>query len=480
MAEALFRRRVMLGTLLTLLTGGFAAYLLMAPKQWEAEMTLLVKNNRADMMVSSNGVASTLKTEVTDADLATEVQLLQSYELAAKVVDQAMRGGGGDRASRERAIDKFQKELQVMPLMKSDMIRVRYSAITPDGSERALKILADAYMERNLRLHGNPESLTFFDQQTTDSDARLAGAQAKLLAFQKRSGVANAGTQKDLTLQKLLELRVALRQAEAECAETKQRIDVLRTKVAEMPTRIATASRQLPNQYSAERMNTMLTELRNRRTELLTKFPATDRMVVQLDQQITDTKAALDLAEKRISIEEATDVNPLYQTLDGELKRAQTTAAGLQGRITAMRAQDAQLQGELGRLETLVPAEQDLVRDQKVAEEKYLLYEKKREEARIGANLDQQKIANVIITDAPRASALPKARLTGTVIAAYLVGIALIGLLTALLGRMRRSANTPWELDGMAPVPVMGTVPTMPSLTSMHGVGHGVGRRAAS
>ena len=449
----------MLGLLAGLLTLGFAAYLFLAPKQWEAEMTLLVKNNRADML-GAPGAASTgtTKAEVTEADLATEVQLLQSFELAAKVAD-GLYLGGNSAATREKAIEKFQKDLQVMPLLKSDMIRVRYASVAPERSERALKILMEAYTERNVRLHGNPGSLAFFDRQTNDSDLRLADAQEKVLNFQKRSGVVSAATQKDMNLQKMLELRVGMRQAEAELADTVQRIDALNSKVSEMPGRIATQSRQIPNQYSMERLNTLLTELRNRRTEMLAKFPATDRMVVQLDQQISETKGALEVAEKRISTEEASDVNPLHQSLDGELKRAQTAAAGLRGRISVMQAQDAQYQKELAKLESLVPVELDLVRGEKVAEEKYLLYEKKREEARIGENLDQQKISNVVVTDPPRASALPKGRINGTLIAAYLLGVALIALLTAVLGKLNRSANTPWELDGMAAVPVLGTVP---------------------
>ena len=49
----------------------------------------------------------------------------------------------------------------------------------------------------------------------------------------------------------------------------------------------------------------------------------------------------------------------------------------------------------------------DLVRTPKEAEDNYLLYAKKTEEARIAESLDQQKIANVAIAETPIEPHLP-------------------------------------------------------------------------
>ena len=52
--------------------------------------------------------------------------------------------------------------------------------------------------------------------------------------------------------------------------------------------------------------------------------------------------------------------------------------------------------------------QQDLVRTVKATEEKYLLYVRKQEEARIGDALDARGILNVTVAQEPRVPALPK------------------------------------------------------------------------
>jgi uncharacterized protein involved in exopolysaccharide biosynthesis len=59
------------------------------------------------------------------------------------------------------------------------------------------------------------------------------------------------------------------------------------------------------------------------------------------------------------------------------------------------------------KLEESAVAQHDLEQQVKAAEDKYLLYSNKREEARIGDALDQNGLLNVAIAQQPRAPALP-------------------------------------------------------------------------
>ena len=80
----------------------------------------------------------------------------------------------------------------------------------------------------------------------------------------------------------------------------------------------------------------MLAELQNRRTLLLAKFRHDDRMVLEADKEITDTKAALENATKLTGVEQSTDVNPIHQTLEIDLAKQQAELAGLQDRRQAL------------------------------------------------------------------------------------------------------------------------------------------------
>jgi uncharacterized protein involved in exopolysaccharide biosynthesis len=377
--------------------------------------------------------------------------------LYLKVVDECHLGGLTP-ASRERAVDKLQTKVRIAPLMKSSMIRIRYGSPSAELSARVLQSLADAYFERHMQIHSTSGSFTFFQQQADAYAGKLHDAEEKLLHFQEKSGVVGAPERKELLVRKVVEVQAELREAEANLSDARQRIATLKEQTAQQAPRIATQQRVIPNQYSVERLNTLMTELRNKRTELLTKFQPGDRMVKQVDQQMADTQKALDRAEKLNSTEEATDVNPLRQSTDTELARAEAAANGLAGRIDALTQQTRQYHAELGSLEGMLPDEQELLREIKAAEDNYVLYSKKREEARILQAMDKSKIANIAIADAPRVPVLPLPRVGGALIGGYLLGVALILVGALILGPSRRTICTPWELESFTGMPVLATV----------------------
>jgi uncharacterized protein involved in exopolysaccharide biosynthesis len=141
--------------------------------------------------------------------------------------------------------------------------------------------------------------------------------------------------------------------------------------------------------------------LQNRRTELLAKFRPDDRLVQEVDQELRDTQVALEQATKLTGVEQATDVNPVHQALELDLDRQQAELAGLQSRRDALANQTAAYRSQLARLADATASFDDLVRTEKKAEDNYLLYAKKTEEARIAESLDKQKISNVAIAETP-------------------------------------------------------------------------------
>ena len=91
-----------------------------------------------------------------------------------------------------------------------------------------------------------------------------------------------------------------------------------------------------------------------------------------------------------------------------------------------------------------------------------MLYSKKREEARIGDAMDQQKIANAALAEPPRVPALAQPKLNMTVGASFVLGNVLILLGGMVVGHWRRTVQTPWELETFAGTPVLATVAMYP------------------
>jgi uncharacterized protein involved in exopolysaccharide biosynthesis len=461
-ADILFRSRHTVIASCAVFTLLVAAWIWLRPASYESQMTILVKNSRADLIVTPDGTAMPIMNgEINDGQIGTEIQLLSSAELFGKVVDQCGLGGNTP-ASREKAVETLLKKVKIAPLLKSSMIRVRYASSDPKMSAQVLQSLADAYLEKHLQLHSSTGSLAMFQQQAEEYETKLREAEGRLIAFQKASGFVGAPEQKELLIRKVVEQQSALREAQANSIDTQKRIQALREQLTDQSPRITTQTRKIPNQYSVERLNTLIAELQNKRTDLLTKFKPNDRTIKEVDQQIADTRAALDNAQKLNSYEVATDVNPLRQSIQLELSHAEAAGDGLRGRVSELHSQTQQYRAELEKLEDIRPGEQELLREIKVAEDNFMLYSRKREEARIGEVMDKQKLSNVTISEAPRVASLAETRLTAGSLAALLLGNLLIVLGSLILGYARRTVYTPRELESFTGLPVLATAAYRP------------------
>jgi uncharacterized protein involved in exopolysaccharide biosynthesis len=89
------------------------------------------------------------------------------------------------------------------------------------------------------------------------------------------------------------------------------------------------------------------------------------------------------------------------------LLKAQVELSALHARESTAAAQVANSRTEAQRLGGDAIKQEELLRNLKAAEEKYLLYAGKREESRIGDALDVGGILNVAIAEQPTAPVLP-------------------------------------------------------------------------
>jgi uncharacterized protein involved in exopolysaccharide biosynthesis len=458
--DRLFRQKRWIVVAVSIWTIAIGLYLWLEPAAYEADILFLVNNNRAGAVVSSelnNGPVA--RDYVDESVVATEIQLLSNRELLRTVVRISTLADGQSDAAVEKALQRFQKELKVSPVLKANMIKATYSAPDPRQVQAVLANLADAYLSEHVRAHSSTGAFDVFDKQATDYAKRLREIQDRLTAFHEGSSIVVLAQQKDINLHKLMDLESALKETQAASLANGRKIALLREQLDGLKPRITTQARVVPNQYSVERLNTMLAELNNRRTELLVKFQPQDRLVQEVEKQIADTKTALDRSNALVSTEETTDVNPLRQSLEGDLAKAEVTD-------TETRAHEASLAVEIGGyrqvlsgLNQATTTDDQLLREIKDTEDNYFLYSKKREEARIEEAMDRQRIANVTLVQPPIAPALPLPKLSLTAVSAWALGCLLILGCAVGCGMARASVYTPWELEGITGLPVLASIP---------------------
>ena len=458
--ERLFRRKYRTFFLLFLWTAAMGAYVWFSPPDYEDEIQFFINNNRAGTVVTpeyNNGPVP--RDYIDEAAVATEIQLLSNADLLRSVVVQCGLADSANGMAVEKAVEQLQKKLKVSPVLKANMIKASYSASNPQEVQAVLRTLAKGYMDEHVLAHGSRGAYELFDKQANFYKQRLQELQDGLTEFQQGRSIVALGEQKDLNLRKLLELQAAYKDNEAARVANTRKIGRLTEKLAKLDPRITTQARQVPNQYSVERLNTMLVELQNRRTELLAKFQPHDRLVAEVDKQIADTKASLDRADRMSSTEETTDVNPIRQSLDAELAKAELGETEYQAHEASLQKEIADYGRSLSTLQNATTDDDQRMRDIKQTEENFFLYSKKREEARIEEAMDQQRIANAVLVKSARLPALPKPRVSLTLAAAYVLGCLLLLAFTFTSELARSAVYTPWELEGLTGLPVLANVP---------------------
>jgi len=261
------------------------------------------------------------------------------------------------------------------------------------------------------------------------------------------------------------DVRARYLDAEGAVKDISDRIAKLQQQLESIPARIATQSRAAPNQYSLERLSTMLVELRNKRTQLLTRLRSDDRLVKEVDQQIKDTSAVLEEARKVNNVEQSTDVNPLRQNLEAELAKARLDLVGQKARRDDLAHQVTEYQSRLAQLDQATTKNADLQRELKTSEENYQLYAKKKEEARIADELDQNKITNVALAEKPLPLRTPYSPNRRLIVGLGLFLALLVSLTVVLVAELvRDTVHTPRELELATEIPVIATFQFRPVL----------------
>lgn len=468
-AAILIRRKWQILATFFLTVSAVVAGTLLMPKQYETQMKVLVKNERADMIVSAdrNG-GSGYRGEVSEARINSEIELLTSKNLLQEVVMKCGLEGlesSGEAVAEQRlqvaiekALRRLQRDLKISPVRKANVILVEYAATDPRRAVGVLAQLADSYLVAHLKVHGTPGTYEFFKSQAERYQRELQDAESELAAFRQRENIIMLAQQKDTMLQKSSEADSALMQTEVAIGEYTQKIAGTRAQLGASAPRVITQSRTLSNQYSVERLHTMVAELRNRRSQLLVKYLPDDRLVQEADHEIADTQAALEQATRLTGVEQATDVNPVHQSLEIDLAKQESELSGLQSRRQTLALQASAYRQQLVKLSNATAAFDELARTQKEAEENYLLYAKKTEEARIAESLDQQKISNVAIAETPTEPHLPSKPNVPLNVALGVVLAGFFSLGGAFAAEYFSDTLTqPFELEELTGLPVLAT-----------------------
>lgn len=451
---------------------GTIATAMLEPKQYSATTQFLIERERVDPVISpgANQTTGPTPSEVSEEELNSEVALLQSDDVLREVTLacglQNRRGllsyvlGMPDEAKRTaKAVNRLKRDLNIELVRKSNIISVSYAANDPQLAARVLNVLDEAYLRKNVAVHRPPGQFEFFDQETERYKKNLADAETQLKAFSNQEDGVAPQVDRDITLQKLNEFHASLQQTRADMAATQERILALEKQAKITPQRLTTQARETDDAQVLQGLKNTLVNLELKRTELLTKYQPTYPLVQEVDKQLADAKNAIASEEAKPIREETTDRNPTYAWINEELAKAKADYSALQARASALVAIVAKYDATAKDLEQKDILQQDLLREVKTDEENYLLYQRKREEARMTDALDRTRILNVAVAEQATAPTLPSNSPLTLLLVGGLLAVTVSFGAAFTLEYLDPSFRTPSEVAAELNIPVLAAVP---------------------
>jgi uncharacterized protein involved in exopolysaccharide biosynthesis len=470
-AAVFFRHQKLLAVSFLLALAAGATYVILSPS-YKAEMKVMVRRGRIDPAVTPTQTPSPAfeHDEISEEELNSEVELLGDDDILRQVVvDTGLadktswisRLRGENRDMRvERAVRRLAGKLEVQPVRKSRLITISYRSVDPQLSAAVLRSLADAYLAKHVEIRRPSGQQDFFEQQMEQARRTLRDSEAQMVAFTRGRGVVSAALERDLALQKLSDAQAADLGVQASIAEAAERVSSLASKLRDLPPQRVTQVRNEDNPQLQEKMKSKLLELELKRMELLVKFQPSYRLVQSVDEQIAQAKSTIAAEDLQPLRDELTEQNPEYEWASAERLKAQVEQQSLEQRHSVTRVQVASYELAAEKLGENAVTQDDLERKLKAAEDKYLLYANKREEARIGDALDNDGILNVALAEQPRVPALPSTPLWAGMLFSFVAAGAFSTGLTFVADRFDPSFRTPEDVIGYLGMPVLASLPS--------------------
>ena len=156
-----------------------------------------------------------------------------------------------------------------------------------------------------------------------------------MTTYDDDKGVVEGTVSKEISIRQLNEFEAELKRTRAAVSETEQRIRALEEQYATTAPRLTTQVRTSANPLLLQQLKSTLLNLELKRTELLSKFAPDYRPVQEVEQQIAQTREAVDNAEKNPVREETTDRDATHGWLESELAKSRAELKGLRAKVAA-------------------------------------------------------------------------------------------------------------------------------------------------
>jgi uncharacterized protein involved in exopolysaccharide biosynthesis len=231
---------------------------------YSSSASILVMKERFDAPVTPEQIIATghPDTRMTEEDVNSEVEIINSPSLQAEVVKRLkLDKGFGSKSSStvfaafdkdpadERlaasslALAKLQENLTVEPGKKSNLIKITYKANNREQAALVVNTLCDLYQERHIKLRENTGATNFFVEQAETMRVALNEKEAELKRISPLPNPQLLNQQIETQMRQLNEFEVALQNTRTGIVESEARITSLEKQLVGEPERLKSEER---------------------------------------------------------------------------------------------------------------------------------------------------------------------------------------------------------------------------------------------
>lgn len=418
------------------------------PATYEATTLILVKRSRAEIPLAPKDTNQLIINQVTREDVNSEIEILKSrvlleatlqvLEAQGAIPEESWSGkvraslGSRSLSQVDKQVLSLQQKLKVKHVRSTNVIEVSLRSSDPEWATLLVRTLTERYFDRRTLIHQPAQAVSFFNEQTARAENRLADAEDALERYVFSAGLTIVdgpadtdplASEKQELLQQLGALQRRQSATEAEVEKRRLTVIALRVRLAQEPERLASANR-FNLDPAIEEIETSLVALQLERDALIQDFKPENSRVRDLEARIVLAEERLEEIQVQRGGINRTELSQVHQDLKSQLLSAEAQLVGARAEHAALQELVDRYRLEISDLSTKSLGLTRLRREAKAAEDTYLLYRKKHEEARISVAMNEQEIVDVAIAQPAQVPLKPVApKKTLNLVLAVIIGI---------------------------------------------------------
>ena len=324
------------------------------------------------------------------------IAIAKQVIFSQKVMNDIFIAGGWstqklDALAKDRIMESIVDHTQITSPRES-LVQISYRDTDPDRSYKVAQRFAELFIQESLaaKERESREAYEFINSQVEDYHKKLTDAEDNLKKHREANADAHPGSEAD-TNSRIATLRSGIEQTRLNIMELHSNESALQSQLSGESEVTAVQTRE--GLYRAQ-----LAELQGQLDKLLMTYTDQYPDVVRVRHQMEDLRKQLEADQQRknqepgtpSSLDKTAQFNPLYQELRSKLADTRRQIAAGESR---MNATESLLNGELDRSRRIAASESalaELTRDYEVNRDIYQDLLKRRENARVSMNLDEE------------------------------------------------------------------------------------------